>query len=621
MMNFMTNKLSAISFLIAWIGITPLLAQVKKVEVWSPAHSIVFSLAIHNDQPQYTISSNGKQIIDPSGLGLTVDGLQVGKGSSFHIISRSQANKTYPTRGNHSLAINQYNQCLIQINGTKPYEIEVKVFNDGVAFCYHLGNKGKATINADQTKFNIPAGSTIWSQDNIETYEGIYQEQKIEEVKEGQLAGPPLTIQLPGNTGYAAITEGGLIDFAGMSLIASGDRTYQANLTSLTKKTGQIKTPWRVILIGATLNQLVNSDVVNHVSPAPDLKLFPKGNATEWIKPGKSVWSWLAENGGVTFENMKRFSNWAGELGFNYNLVDEGWDKWQEPGKDKWALMKELVDYSNQRGVKVWVWKAYPDRNGVAGIKDSISRIAFFKKCAALGIVGLKIDFFDAEAQEVINFYQSALKDAARFHLMLDFHGADKPTGQSRTWPNEMSREGILGMEGNTNWPVHNTTLVFTRFLAGHADYTPLSFTANTKGTTLTHQVATVAAFTSPLMCLGVDPEMLLKSDVKNMVKQIPEVWDETIILPQSKIGKLVMMARRSGNIWFLIALNGETEKNLKVDLSFLGKGTYQSDLLEDVEESPSKTNLQKGSFDKKGSILLKLSAGGGFIGRFYKAN
>ena len=596
------------------------IAQVKDIKVSSPDHSILFSLSIQGRQPKYVIYRNGKQVITPSGLGLVVNEKQVGAGDSFALLKRNSVNEIYKTRGVHSVAVNQYNAIRFKVNGTDPYEIEVKVFNDGVAFRYIVPHKGSAVINADLTSFAIPSGSTVWSQGDINSYEGKYQEQKIEAVNKGQLAGPPLTIRLAGAVGYAAITESGLTDFAGMSLIAAGNLIYKANLTGVTHKNGLIETPWRVILIGANLNTLVNSDIITNVSPKPDVTLFPKGYATDWIKPGKSVWSWLAGNGDVTFENMERFSDWAAELGFDYNLVDEGWAKWHGEGKDKWAMMKELVDYSNKKGVKIWAWKAYPDREGDPGIKNAAARIAFFKKCAAIGITGLKIDFFDTESQEVIDFYQAALKDAASLHLMLDFHGANKPAGQSRTWPNEMSREGIRGLENeNANWPKHNTTLIFTRYLAGHGDYTPLNFKDIAKGTTLAHQVATVAAFTSPFMCLGADPEVLLKSSVKTMVKQIPVVWDETIILPQSKIGELAVMARRSGNIWFLVVLNGGSAKTLTLNAGFLGMGNYYGDLLQDDETDPSKAWIKASSFSKSSNITLTLSAGGGFIGRFYK--
>ena len=204
---------------------------------------------------------------------------------------------------------------------------------------------------------------------------------------------------------------------------------------------------------------------------------------------------------------------------------------------------------------------------------------------------------------------------------MLDFHGADKPTGQSRTWPNEMSREGIRGLENVTSWPQHDATVPFTRYLAGHADFTPLSFRQDLiKGTTLTHQVATVVAFTSPFMCLAANPEVLLASNIKSIVTAIPETWDETIVLPQSSIGELAVFARRKGTTWYLSVLNGEKAQDLKLHLSFLKTGSYQTALLKDVAQSPEKAAISTKTYDKNSIININLQSGGGFVAKFKKA-
>lgn len=606
--------------LIFW-STSSLLAQVKTVTIMSPDQTIVYSISLKNGLPEYVIKRKGNTIVDTSNLGLVIGQKKFRNGNSLKVIGRKSVNNSYVTRGIHRFAVNKYNEVTFQVVGINLYKMEVRVFNDGLAFRYIISGNQNSIVTDDLSTFRIPVGSTIWSQDDINYYEGNYQNQPIEEVKKGQVAGPPMTVKLPDHNGYAAITESHLVDFAGMSLSADGNRIFKARLSGVSHKTGVIETPWRVILIGATLNQLVNSDVISNLSSPPDQRLFPKGYRTSWIRPGKSVWSWLAGNGDVTFEYMKRFSSWAGELGIEYNLVDEGWGKWESPGKEKWAMMKELVDYSHQKGVKIWVWKAYPDRAGIPGIKDSITRNAFFKKCKEIGIVGLKIDFFDSEAQEIINFYHAALKDAAKYQLMLNFHGANKPTGESRTWPNEMTREGIMGLEGSANWAKHNTTLIFTRFLAGHADYTPLSFSDMVKGTTLTHQLACVAAFTSPFMCLGVDPERLLKSNIRTMVRDIPVVWDETIILPQSEIGEIAVMARRSGKTWYLVILNGESTRSIKINLNFLGTGKFLGTIFQDVEKQPEQSSEKIGEFNRTNDISIKMLSGGGFLAKFSEIN
>lgn len=614
-------KITLILLLLA--GSHQLYAQVGQTTISSPDGHIAVKLSVKDQQLYYQVAFNHKTVVEPSVLGLTVNNNAVSAAPALGAIKKTVINETYAWRGVHSKAVNYCTDVVADVKSTgAPFKLEIRVFNNGVAFRYLLPSKGDSEINADNTAFTIPAGSTVWSQSDIHNYEGRYQEQTIENVKNGDLVGPPLTIKLPNDLGYAAITEGGVTDFAGMSLKSIGNRTYVANLTGTVRLNGNIQTPWRIIEIGKSLNTLVNCDIIANVSPKPDKTLFPKGFATDWIKPGKSVWSWLAGNGGVTFENMKNYSKWAGELGIEYNLVDEGWSRWQDGDKDKWALLKELVDYSNQQHVKVWVWKAYPNRNGVPGLNNPKARWEFFKQCKAVGVVGLKIDFFDTESQEVLSFYQAALKDAAKLHLMLDFHGADKPTGQSRTWPNEMSREGIRGLENKTSWPKHNVTLPFTRYLAGHGDYTPFSFRQNLiKGTTLTHQLATVLTFTSPFMCLAVNPEELLALPVKDMIVSMPTTWDETIVLPPSEIGQISVYARRKGTTWYLAAVNGEDVKDLEINLSFLGKSHYRTTVMEDYKDTPEKALATNKKYTGTNKITVSLQSGGGFVARFTRSN
>lgn len=583
--------------------------------VYSPDKHISFTLIIKDHQPLYTIAFNNHTVIDASPLGLMIDSIATGNISAVKLKSQKAINESYAWRGVHNVAKNYCNDALIGLETSKPLQIEVKVFNNGVAFRYLIPMQGEHVVNADNTHFAIAAGSTIWSQGDVQSYEGKYKEQAIEDVPQGQFAGPPVTVKLPGDIGYAAITEGGVLDFAGMSLKSEGNRVFKAVLKGDTHITGNIKTPWRIVEIGSSLNTLVNCDIIADVSPAPDKTLFPQGFATSWVKPGECAWSWEAGNGPVSFDNMKRYSKWAGELGIPYNLVDEGWWRWTDGGKDKWELIKELVKYSATQRVKIWVWKAYPTRKVEPGLEDPKFRWEFFKKCSDAGVAGIKIDFFDSEAQQILAFYQGALRDAAKLHLMLDFHGADKPTGQSRTWPNEVSREGIRGLENESDWPAHNTTLPFTRYLAGHGDYTPLSFRQDLiKGTTLTHQVASVITFTSPFMCLGVDPEKLLTSPVRDVIVHMPTTWDETVVLPQSEIGKLTVYARRKGEKWYLAVMNGDDPKDININLSFLAKGKYRATVMEDDTDSPEKCTLTQKVLHQNDQVNLSLKSGGGYV-------
>jgi alpha-glucosidase len=595
--------------------------QSKPVVIKSPDGKIEFTPIIKNDKLFYSVDYNKTPVVENSAMGLIINGTVFGENLSAGDVKKYKLNETYPYRGVHNTATNKCNGAEISFKSFFPFKIDVRVFNDGVAFRYITNSKGAADVEKDITAFVLPAGSIIWSQPNIKYYEGRYGKKLIDTVKTGELMGPPVTIELPENAGYAAITEGGLTNFAGMSLMAIGNNTLVANLSGKVHRLATMESPWRIIEIGKDLNTLVNCDIIANVSPAYDANLFPQGYNTDWVKPGRSVWSWLAKPRSVTLENMKHFSDLAAQLGFEYNLVDEGWSNWKDSinNKECWDMMKELVDYSATKGVKIWVWKAYPDRKGIPGIKDPEQRKSFFKKCKEIGIVGLKVDFFDNEAQEIIQFYQAALQDAAEYHLMMNFHGANKPTGEARTWPNEMSREAIRGMENRPPWAQSNTILPFTRYLAGHADYTPIHFGDRMGEGSWAHHVASMVVFTSPFLCVGADPQSILDNPCKEMIQSIPPVWDETIALPQSKIGELVLYARRKGTTWFLAAMNGTSEpKSIDVDLSFL-RGNY---LFASVKDDTGKQNnavIGNTKISGKSKLTIVLNANGGYAGKFSK--
>ena len=371
---------------------------------------------------------------------------------------------------------------------------------------------------------------------------------------------------------------------------------------------GTITTPWRVVLIGADLNTLVNCDVIHNLCPPPDPKLFPQGLNTEWIKPGRAVWKYL-DGGSNTFEGIKEFSRLAGELGFEYQVIEGFWSRWSDD------QIKELADYSRQRGVGLWFWRHSKE------LRTPEAQDSFFKKLHALGIVGAKIDFFDHEHKEITDLYTTLLEQAARYQVMVNFHGASKPTGEPRTWPNELIREGVKGMEASKlqAQAQHNTTLPFTRYLAGQADYTPMHFGARRGDTTWAHQIATTVVFTEPLLTYAAHPRTILQNPCASLIESIPSVWDETLVLPSSEIGEIAAFARRKDNRWFLAIINGPEPRTVQVPLSFLGRGKYETMLVRDGQENAA-VQIENVTVSKKDAMKLELRAGGGVIARFSKS-
>jgi alpha-glucosidase len=245
----------------------------------------------------------------------------------------------------------------------------------------------------------------------------------------------------------------------------------------------------------------------------------------------------------------------------------------------------------------------------------------FFTRLHRLGVAGTKIDFLDHEAKEVIDHYETLLRKAAENQMVVNFHGANKPTGRARTWPNEVVREAVRGMESSSlrERARHETILPFARYLAGHADYTTMHFGDRRQDTTWTHQIASLAIFASPLLTVAAHPQAILDNPAVDVIKSIPAVWDETIVLPESDIGELAIFARRIGRTWFLAVMCGPEAKTIRVPLSFLDEGQYNASLVCDDKENDAAVVMKNSTARRGDTLTIEMSSGGGFVGRFSK--
>ena len=605
------------------------------VSVSSPDGRIVFRLFTDDSSRlRFHVMTGNRAAIERSPFVFTVDAVDLGQGA--HVIDSStyRRSETYRWRGVHARARDECNGARIQLRHTASqirFVLEVRAFNDGVAFRTLVPGGGSRVVD-ESTTFVLPAGSSAWYHDLRGHYEGAYSRKDVSEIPVGEWAAPPVTIKLSADAGYVAITEAAIVDYAGMALQADGEHGLRlrlghahpasypftlrygqemaARLSQPAALDGPITSPWRVIVVGHNLDALVNCDIVHNVSAPPDPRLFPNGFDTVWVKPGRAVWKYLDGGGDGTLEVMKEFSRLAAELGFEYNLLEGFWQRWPE------SDLRELVEYSRQRNVGIWLWKHSRD------IRDPAAREAFFQHAQNVGAVGVKLDFFDHEAKEVMDLYRAALKGAAEHQLMIDFHGANKPAGESRTWPNEMTREAVSGMERRSMqaWAAHTTTIPFTRMLAGHLDFTPMLFGERRRETSWAHQIATAAIFTSPVLIYGAHPQNMLDNPAVEMIKRIPPVWDETRVLPFSEIGEVAGFVRRKGDDWFIVIANGPTLRRVDVSLSFLGDGAYDTMLVRDDLENPAAVKIESARMRRADSVQIDLRAGGGFIARLSRS-
>jgi alpha-glucosidase len=602
-------------------------------EVVSPDGKVRVEILLRKQDPlSWRVTFRGKPVIETSAMSILVDQSDLGQGLEMARPLRYNINEEYPWRGVHSNAVNHCKGAELPLthkaDGTR-FTLDVRAFNDGVAFRHVLSKADAPRVPDEATTFLLPAGSTVWYHGLGGHYEAVHERKDVADIAAGEWAAVPLTFKLPDGAGYAAVTEAALVNYSGMALQADGNRgfnlalghkhpishpfrlRYSNDVERMTQPAtivGPITTPWRVVMIGADLNALVNCDIVHNLCPPPDPKLFPRGMNTDWIKPGRAVWKYL-DGGPSTFEGMKDFSRMAGELGFEYHVIEGFWSRWSD------EQVQELVDYSRQRGVGLFFWKHSKE------LRTPEAREEFFNKLSRLGAVGAKIDFFDHEHKEIVDLYTTLLQEAAKHRLMVNFHGANKPTGEARTWPNELTREAVRGMESSRlrERARHDTTLPFTRYLAGHGDYTPTHFGARRGDTTWAHQIATAAVFDEPLLTYGAHPTNLLAHPARAMIQSIPSVWDETIVLPMSDIGEVAAFARRSGKTWFLAILNGPAARTLQVPLSFLGSGGHQAMIVRDRPDNAAAVTIENTTARRSDSLKIQLNDGGGFIARFFR--
>ncbi len=541
-----------------------------------------------------------------------------------------------------------------------------RAYNDGIALRYGFPEQAslEQILLKDETlEFKFASDFKVWAtkwKSFYDNQEAPYIESPISKLKQsnGEVIGTPLVIDAE-KAGFAAIFEANLTDWSGMTLHKSHSRGLRTELAHHSKARQDIKviskaprlSPWRVIMLGDDEGKLIESNLLHNLN-APNAI----GN-TEWIEPGISAWDWWWAGSyapdanfklGSNTETMKYYIDLAAEMGWEYQLVDWHWygnpfitvgDNKRVPNPNSDITqqnpdidIKELVAYAEERNVRLMLWL---DSNHAA--KQMSRAFPVYKEW---GIAGVKIDFMRSIDQDMVNFYHEVMQTAAKSNLLVNMHGSYMPTGISRTYPNFMTREGVMGNEHN-KWskkitPEHTTTLPFTRMLLGHMDFTPGGFLQQTQESfrvpqnqgpathvygTRAMQLAMLVVYESSLQVMCDSPYNYRKHPAgTNFLKMVPTTWDETRVL-QAKIGDYVSVARRSGNDWYIGTLNDWDERELELRLDFLPEGTFKAQIWMDGEhanENPMSLAEQELHVTNASTITANLAKGGGHIIRIY---
>jgi len=393
--------------------------------------------------------------------------------------------------------------------------------------------------------------------------------------------------------------------------------------------------PWRVLMIGEKPGDLIESNIILNLNEPIAIK------DPSWIKAGKCSWDWWsgqvvddpAIESGMNNLTIKHYIDFAAENGFEYMLIDAGWEaRLDDRVRDITRCnpdisIPELVQYANAKKVEVLIWMHW------TSVQRQMQEA--FDLYEKWGVKGVKIDFMDRDDQEMVRFYREMIETAARHHLMIDFHGAYKPTGVRRTYPNLMTREGILGLE-YLKWsdranPEHNVTVPFTRMLAGPMDYTPGGFRNVTSEafkpqgtnpvvlTTRCHQLALFVVVESPLQMVADAPANYRNQPGLDFLQLVPANWDETRVIA-GEIGEYIAIARRSGITWFIGTLTDDQKRVLELPLSFLDVGEYRVTAWSDgsdADQEPTQVVKSEKLMSNQDTLKAVMAGGGGFAARF----
>ena len=503
--------------------------------------------------------------------------------------------------GKRSECFNSYREVLLRANNGN--SLILRACNDGIAFRFIMGD--------GYVSYVIPEGRKRWLQTLRTDYEGFYPESTG--ARDGNYAYPALVEY--GDGVFGLITESDVAHGHGCShLVCKGDEYTVFG----DDNADNALNPFRIIMIG-TLSDIVESTLVTDVAVQCQIQ------DTSWIKPGVSSWIYWANNhGSKDFNKVKEYIDLAHDMHWPYTLIDWEWDEMSGGGN-----IEDALAYARERGVKVNLW--YNSGTswigpGAPGPQDRLrtaeAREREMTRLEEMGVTGIKVDFFLPDKSDMVDYYLDILEDAARHHLLVDFHGCTIPRGWSRTWPNLMSMEAVYGAEWYNNnrrmtnaAAAHNATLPFTRNVIGPMDYTPCTFTdsQNPHITTDCHELALPILFESGLQHMADCPEAYLNlpEPVKKLLSGLPSAWDDTRLLAGYP-GQSAVIARRSGDIWYIAGINGTNEEiTIEPDYSRIGKSVVLKTLITDRGSEPGQ-GFDIGQNVKADKLVLP--ARGGFV-------
>lgn len=527
----------------------------------------------------FVVCRDGQAVLNISKVGvattLTGDGLSlesIKKGGRVKADYRMRAGKRLHAR-------NEANEYVCTYRDRQHHDVRLvfRLYNDGVAYRYELSGLKGEQLKDEQTTYTIPQGTRRWMQKWSEGYEEFFPLATQGGGKERRLGFPSLLE--PRDGVFVLLTEANIERRQSAASLYNDGAAEDYRVVPDKNDAvldGEWHSPWRVAIVG-TLADVVESTLVTDVCEPNVL------GDVEWVKPGVVSWVYWAYNHGSNDYNIiKKYVDFAATVGLPYVLIDAEWDEMKD-GK----TVVDAVNYAKEKGIRPLIWynSSVGWINGAPGPKFRLNkpedREKEFAWCEQIGVAGVKIDFFSGDNRMNMEYCIDLLECAARHHLLVNFHGAPIPRGWQRTYPNLLSTEGVYGAEWYNNVPTfttraaaHNATLPFTRNVIGPMDYTPCAFSDSQHPhiTTHAHELALTVLFESGLQHLADRPESFLAQpqEVIKFLGQLPAAWDETRLVAGYP-GEYAVVARRSGDTWYVAGINGTDEsKSIDLNMKFI---------------------------------------------------
>ena len=601
----------------------------------------------------YSVTIDGQRVVNESRLGLSLSqptAETLGADAELIHVDRRSQDQIWENRfGKQSHVRDHYNELRLKFRekGGPVFEMIFRAYDDGVAFRYVLPSDSGLTaftLDRELTEFAFAGDYPCFVGEHANgrgfhgPQEWNFKPRHLSEIK--NVAGLPLLVQTP--AAWIALTESDLLDWAGMWLgdadtVPSGV-TLKAILAPRREGDGLVKasaphnSPWRVLMIGRQPGRLIESDLVLNLATPCQLADYA------WVQPGKSAWDhWWSGDTKLDTPTIEEYIQLAADMGWPYQQIDWMWyGKPRTPTSDITQVSPDLDmpavrQFAAERHVRLWLYISWED----AARNDAYKKA--FPLYEKWGIAGVKIDGMEYDDQYIVDWCENVSREAAAHHLMVNFHGNDKPTGQNRTLPNEITCEGVMGNEWNKwsalNTPEHKLTLPFTRFLAGPGDFTPGGFlnrqpadfkiipTATEVQGTRCEQLALTVLFDSPICCLCDQPGNYRGQPGADFLKIVPTVWDETRVL-DGVVAQHLVMARRSGHEWYLGAMTDHEKRDIPVRVDFLGPGKWTMRLWSDAADSDRNAEdlqTETRSVTAGETVNFQLAPNGGAVAHFFQ--